>query len=300
MPLDIDEGVSIATEPEIEWIRLPEKITRNLERAVGIDHRLLLDYRENALRMGGGRWRVVDAIGWVDNPVIVWALLTDTGLSPPERQVAWEDIQEWSGIQVSECERSPGGGWQAVTGDSLGTREYGLDAHHLRYYSDQGVAVLIVGSDAAEVQLVLDGLRVARPVRPVPPAQARPAATFAAMLAPEREVKNLAACPGPATREIQRLAASGRRLEVDVAFADGGSLYASVTGNRDPAWLLMFDDESPWTGTLTEYATDLRTRITGRALTDVSAKIRSPKATAEQEALAAERFAAALREFGAL
>jgi hypothetical protein len=301
-----EPGVSIEPGDGVAWYIIPAELPRGLHKgwadATGgnelpVDRELLSSFRESAAEVCDDRWRLVEAISGPDDPVLVWVVLMHPALSKKQRQQAWDDLVTWSGIRVESA--LSGDGWEAIDGDPYGTMDAGLIAHQLRYYPEQGVVVHAAGEREAAVERVLAGIRVTGRAPAAGAAPAERQRTFDSLLAPEtaRGVKD---CPGPACRDIQRLAASLK--SPDILFTGeltgGGSVrLALIEGGGEPSWEPSFDSNPPGGGHLSECIDWMREQLAGRAVEKVTrVRLRRPRGDAEIEKVAGERFAEAMRE----
>lgn len=306
--LRLEPGVSI--EPEgVAWYTVPGEIPRAMQgqwaSATGgselpFDRRLVQDFRESAAEVCDSRWTLVEAISGPDEPVMVWVALMHPGLSKKQREGAWLDLQTWSGIRP-ESDLS-GDGWVGIDGDPYGTLEYGMTEHQLRFYPEHGVVFHVAGEEEAAVDRVLAGIRVtgrapARSAAPVPRRR-----TFESLLAPDtaRGVKD---CPGPACRDLQRLASSLKNPDIlfEAELTGGGSArLALIAGGKEPYWMPSFDSDPPGGGYLSDCIGYMRENLAGRAVKEVTrVTLKRPRGDPSIDKLAAERFAEALREIAA-
>jgi hypothetical protein len=131
------------------------------------------------------------------------------------------------------------------------------------------------------------------------PAPRPPKKTFESLLAPLQNNKAQTRVPGPATRDIQRLASSVRSPEMtfNVEFNDGGSMDIYIIGGeKEPLWMPAFDNNPPGGGYLWECLDQIREGIEGRVTKQVEVRLTRPKANAQVEADAAKCFAMAIEE----
>ena len=289
--VEIEPGVVLDPGPEFACFVAPKR----LDASVPFDD-LIADYRESAAEVCDGRWTLSEVICDADDTVVAWFVLMHPDLSRAQRDESWTELQTWSGIRVGSCDA--GDGWLAVDGDPYGTMDHGLIAHQLRYYPDHGVVVHVAGESEATLGRVLDGLRVTGRASATSAAPQPTTKTFESLLAPA-ETARLGACPGPATRDLQRLASALKQpdLSFSAELEGGGSMSLWIGGGeKQPFWMPSFDADPPGGGYLADCIDLMRTKLGGRRVTAVEVTMKRPRGDDAVRAVVAERFVEAMQE----
>ena len=289
--VEIEPGVVLDPGPGFECFVAPKRLGASVPFGD-----LIADYRRSAADVCDGRWTLSEVICDAEDAVIAWFVLMHPELARTQRDDSWIELQTWSGIRVGSCEA--GDGWLAADGDPYGTMDHGLSAHQLRYYPDHGVVVHVAGESEAALDAVLAGLRVTGRA-PATSAAPRPTTkTFESLLAPAESAR-LGACPGPATRDLQRLASALKEpdLNFSAELEAGGSMSLWIGGGeKEPFWMPSFDADPPGGGYLAECIDLMRTGLAGRKVTAVEVTMKRPRGDDAVRAVVAERFVQAMQE----
>lgn len=262
----------------------------------------LWDLLSSEAEVTEGRWtRWV--IGNAEERALAWFFV----FASPSQE-AFDDIVDWSGVRING--EGAGPDFHQYVGLSHATGDFDLGANELRYYRRHGLAVAAFSVEQPAIKALFEGLSPARPATKLAVAKPRSPDGIDALVArvPASGFPGDDPSFGPATRLLQRLAASVKRPSLTIRFdltrgktVRSGSVDV-IEGMSEPFWMATVHLDPPQCQTLREVTELLGANGKGWALVPKSVDVRckNPKVPADAvTALAMDFLVEALAGGGA-
>ncbi|TKC98201.1 hypothetical protein [Polyangium fumosum] len=243
----------------------------------------LWDLLSNEAEVAEGRWT-----RWVVGNAEARALAWFFVLASPSEE-AFDDLVAWSGLHIDG--EGSGREYRKYMGLSYATSDFDLGKNELRHYHRHGLVVAAFSVESSDLATLFKGLSPARLATELAAAAPRSPEGIEALVArvPASGFPGDDRSFGPATRLLQRLAASVKQPSIVIRFhlVRGKTLRSAsvnvLEGRSEPFWMAAIHSDPPQCQTLREVTALLGAEGKGWALdpTSVDVKCKRPKAPAD-------------------